>query len=92
MDMNGNGFPEVFAKGLHDRLGEGGVVGDVLPEAVPGTKLHRFVVVAEGFRNMEQLERQSLVWRIADALLTREEQLRRISMIYTLDPTEASAA
>ena len=56
-------------------------------ESVPRTKLHRFVVLAKGFEGMGHTERQDLVWRIADRVLSKDEQLC-ISMILTMTSDE----
>jgi hypothetical protein len=80
-----------FANRFRDRLIQGleigGVEATVDIERVQGTKLHRVFVVADAFANLRPVERQDLVWRIADQFLTSEEQLQ-ISMIFAVTSGE----
>jgi hypothetical protein len=69
-------------------LKTGGISAEVDIEPVEMTKLHRVTVLAPKFKKMMHSERQDLVWRIAEQVLTPEEQLL-ISMILTLTPAEA---
>ena len=50
---------------------------------------YRVTVVAPQFKALKHSERQSLVWRIAERVLSPNEQLR-ISMILTLTRDEAA--
>lgn len=65
-----------------------GIDAKVDTQKVPTTKLHRVWVLAPKFGKLKHTERQDLDWRIADTVLTPEEQLN-ISMILTLTPDEA---
>ena len=60
---------------------------EFLWEPVPGTRLIRIYVISKGFKNLGFSERQSVLWRIAQGVLT-ESQLAKISMILTLTPDE----
>ena len=84
-------FVTLLSEALKKGLKNGGIHAEVESEAVPGTKLHRVVVISPNFRSVRQGERQDLVWRIADEALTPEHKLR-ISMILTLTPAEMSGA
>jgi len=64
-----------------------GISSKIQAEPIPGTNLHRFLVVAQGFAALRPSERQDLVWRIMSQEFSPEEQLR-ISMIVTLAPQE----
>ncbi len=68
-------------------LREAGIRAEIETEPVQGTRLHRVYVVAPRFRSLRPSERQDLVWRIAQQVLTPEEQLR-ISMIMTVTRQE----
>ncbi len=86
-----NGTPEFVLK-LKDALAKnlrkvGILRGKIEFEPVPGTKLYRFVVLAKSFEDMGHTERQDLVWRIADRVLSKDEQLC-ISMILTMTSDE----
>ncbi len=63
---------------------------DLLDEPINGTKLHRVTVVAPKFAALRPSERQDLVWRIAEQVLNKDQQLQ-LSMILTLTPKEISA-
>mgnify|MGYP001562078853 CR=1 FL=1 len=76
---------------LRQGLNTAGIEAEVDTEAVPGTKLHRVIVVSPNFSDVRQGERQDLVWRIADKVLKREEALR-VSMIITVTPAELTGA
>ncbi|HVS69733.1 MAG TPA: hypothetical protein VHQ47_00590 [Phycisphaerae bacterium] len=64
-----------------------GIDATVQHSPVPQTKLYRLGVYAPQFAAMKHSERQSLVWRIVEKVLSPEEQMR-ISMILTLTPRE----
>lgn len=56
-------------------------------ESLPGTKLHRVLVISPSFRLIPHWDRQDIVWRIVTRnLLTTEQGL--ISMIVALTPRE----
>jgi hypothetical protein len=74
---------------LTDQLKNVGIDAKVAVEAVPTTRLYRVMVQAPKFKALKHTERQDLVWRIAERVLSPEEQLR-ISMIVTLTPKEAT--
>jgi hypothetical protein len=74
---------------LVDELKNVGIDAKVIVEAVPTTRLYRVMVQAPKFKALKHSERQNLVWRIAEQVLSPEEQLR-ISMIVTLTPSEAA--
>jgi len=67
-----------------------GIPAKVTFNPVPTTKLFRVFVMAPKFREMSPSERQDLVWRITDQVLTPEQQMR-ISMILTLAEEKASS-
>ena len=88
-DLNG---PPEFVLKLKDALAKNlrsvGIQRSKIEfESVPSTKLYRFVVLAKGFEDMGHTERQDLVWRIADRVLSKDEQLC-ISMILTMTSDE----
>ena len=72
---------------LHSGLRDAGIRAEIDTEPVEGTRLHRIYVVAPRFRVLRPSERQDLVWRIAQQVLTPGEQLR-ISMIMTVTRQE----
>lgn len=82
-------FVVELKKALRDDLQAAGIVAKISSEAIPATKLHRFMVLADNFKKLSHSERQDLVWRIAKKTLTPEEELL-VSMILTLTPEEAS--
>src|SRR5690349_21798314 len=69
----------------------GFTVTAIQTEPIKGTKLFRVTLIAKGFEKIWHTERQDLVWRILQHVITPEEQLH-ISMVLTLAPTEATAA
>ncbi len=73
---------------LRENLQKIGLPAKVAYGAIPGTRLHRFVVVCPSFKKLAHSERQDIVWRIAQQTLSREEQFF-ISMILTVTPEEA---
>lgn len=78
---------DAFAEGVTEALEEVGIDARVEYEPLAGTKLYRLYVVSDDFRSLQHAERQDLVWRIADEVLT-PAQTRRISMILTLTGDE----
>jgi hypothetical protein len=81
-------FVDQLKSGLVDELKKVGIDAEVGVESVPTTRLYRVLVVAPKFKALKHSERQNLVWRIAERVLSPEEQLR-ISMILTLTKGEA---
>lgn len=81
-------FLRRLKKALANDLKEIDIPAKVGSQRVPGTKLHRVMVLAPKFKALRHTERQDLVWRIAEKTLSWDEQLR-ISMIVTLTPDEA---
>jgi hypothetical protein len=81
-----------FVDELKDALVEGldavGIDAEVSVQAVPTTRLYRVLVLAPKFKALKHSERQNLAWRIAERVLSPDEQLR-ISMILTLTRDEA---
>ena len=75
-------------KAIKDGLSDANIVVRVDAERVKGTRLHRVYVIGDKLSALRPSERQNLVWRVAEQVLTPEEQLR-ISMIMTLTPEEA---
>lgn len=73
---------------LHDGLKKAGIKAIIDSEKVPQTKLHRILVLADQFEQVPPSERQSLVWRIAQNVLTFDQQLL-VSGIWTLTSEEA---
>lgn len=84
-------FLSTLRAALTKGLKAAGISAKIESEPIPGTKLHRVLVLAPKFKSLKPSERQDLVWRIADQVLTQEEQLR-ISMMLTMTPDEASGA
>ncbi len=80
-------FVDTLCDALVDGLERLGIQSEVHPQRVRGTRMHRFYVIADGFEYLRHSERQSVVWRIAEAILT-DAQLNKISMILTLTPDE----
>ncbi len=85
--------PPPFVDKLTEALNNGLKVAGIDPvdldvEPVPQTKLYRFIALSPCFEQLKPSERQDLVWRIADGVLARDEQLC-VSMILTLTPDEA---
>lgn len=74
-------------KVLRDRLKAAEIPATVESERIPTTRLYRIIVLAEKFKSMPHSDRQSLVWRIAESVLSVDEQLL-ISSILTLEPAE----
>jgi hypothetical protein len=78
---------DVFASRLETALKQGLEKADIKAtveiQRVPGTSLHRGLVVSKQFKRMGHLERQDLIWRILDQAFTPDEQLR-ISSIRAL--------
>ena len=68
-------------------LSHAGVEAEADAEKVRGTRLHRVMVVSPQFEHLWHGERQELVWRIADRVLTDEERMK-ISIFITLTPDE----
>jgi stress-induced morphogen len=80
-----------LTRALRDDLDKVGIRASVSRERVGGgTSLYRIWVVAPQFRRLRNSERQNLVWRTAEEVLS-DEELRRISMILTLAPDELGA-
>lgn len=77
-----------LCKAIKDGLSDADIPVRVAAEPVKGTRLYRVLVVGEKLSALRPSERQNLVWRIAEQVVTPEEQLR-ISMIMTLTPEEA---
>ena len=83
-------FDQKLEEKLVDGLRQAGIdVEDCTVELIRGTRLHRVLLLARGFKHLTASERQSVVWRIIDAHFTPEDQMR-ISMILTLTPGEAA--
>jgi len=81
-------FVDQLKDALVEGLGNVGIDADVRMEPVPTTRLYRVFVVASNFKPLKHTERQNLVWRMAERVLSPENQLR-VSMIVTLTPEEA---
>ncbi len=60
-------FVQTLANALANQLASNGLTAQVSCEPVPGTRMYRFCVVSDGFAEMMNSERQSLVWRIAES-------------------------
>jgi hypothetical protein len=80
-----------LTEALENGLGEAGIPSEIESEPISGTRLSRVYVVAPRFRALRPSERQDLVWRIAQGVLTPEEQLL-ISMILTVTPAELAGS
>jgi hypothetical protein len=76
-------------RALAEDLLKAGIAAEVIIEPISGTKLHRITVIAGKFAKLRFTERQAVVWRIIDRVLSRDEQLF-ISMVVTLTPGEAA--
>ena len=80
-------FPQQVMNVLAKDLQKVGIKAKIETEPVRLTKLHRFVVLSEQFKNMRPSERQRVVWGIIEREFDPDEQLR-ISMILTVTPVE----
>jgi hypothetical protein len=80
-------FARRLEKHMEEQLAKAGLDADVIVEAVPSTKLHRVYVIAKEFEHLTHSERQDLVWRLANEVLTPDEGIL-ISIIYTLLPVD----
>lgn len=54
---------------------------------IPHTRLLRLYIISDQFKHLYHSDRQSLVWRAAEATVSPEE-LMHVSMIMTLTPEE----
>lgn len=86
---NNPGFVDQLKKALVEGLAQGGIKAKVQVEPVRTTKLFRLLVLAPQFAALKHSERQDLVWRIAERVLSPEQQLQ-ISMILTMTDKEAA--
>ncbi len=82
-------FVTKLTAALRDRLEHAGIKAEIKSEPVETTNLYRFFVLASAFEKMKPSERQSIVWRVAEENLSKDEQFL-ISMILTLSPKEYS--
>jgi hypothetical protein len=64
-----------------------GLKSTVSVEPAGTTKLYRFFVVSDDFRDLRHSERQNIVWRIVDKTLSAEDSIK-VSMIMTLAKEE----
>lgn len=64
-----------------------GLKSTVRVEPAGTTKLFRFFVVSDAFKNLRHSERQNIVWRVVDRTLSPEDSIK-VSMIMTLATTE----
>jgi len=80
-------FVRTLANALVNQLASNGLSAEVSCEPIPGTRMYRFYVVSDGFAEMMNSERQSLVWRIVDQALQPADAIK-ISMILTLTHDE----
>ena len=64
-----------------------GINAEIVTEPIPWTKAQRISIIARGWTHMDPLERQNMVWRIADRVLNWDDRLK-ISMILTITPEE----
>lgn len=80
-------FVQTLTDTLERNLREAGIDCKVRQEPVQGTKMYRFFVVAEGFKQMQHSERQTVVWRIVDKAIQPSDAVK-VSMIMTLTPEE----
>lgn len=80
-------FVQTLANALANQLASNGLTAQVSCEPVPGTRMYRFCVVSDGFAEMMNSERQSLVWRIANQALLPTDALK-ISMLLKLTHDE----
>lgn len=76
---------------LPEQLSKRGVSATVESEGVPQTKLFRIYVTSPEFVEMSHMERQDLVWRIIDDILSDDEQLN-ISMVLTIAKEDVATA
>ena len=74
---------------LVEGLQEAGIPAKVQYERIPTTRLYRLYVLAPKFKALRPMDRQDLVWRIADHAVPFKELLR-VSTIQTLTPEELS--
>ena len=76
---------------LVDTLKASGIKAHLNTQRVPGTRLYRVRVISPQFKRMYHSERQSLVWRITERVISWDDQMR-ISMILTLTGEEAKGS
>jgi acid stress-induced BolA-like protein IbaG/YrbA len=65
--------------------------GEVEVEPVNGSGRYRFTVVSDRFQGMGHLQRQDVLWAVADRAVPREATLD-ISIILAFTPAELTAA
>jgi hypothetical protein len=81
-------FARRVVAALRKGLATAGVaIDEVETEPIRGTRLIRVTLLSRGFEHVNPLERQTLVWRILNQVLTPEERLQLI-MVLTLTPSE----
>ena len=85
--LNPTSVAKKLRDGLKTELKRLRINATVQVEAVPGTSLRRFYVVASSFRHMPYADRQNVVWNIG-RLVLRPEELLVVSMIVTVTPAE----
>lgn len=68
-------------------LRQAGIHARVVVEPVPNTRLHRVLITAKQFADLEPAERQDLVWRIVNAHFQPDQHLQ-ISMMVTVTSQE----
>lgn len=78
-------FVKTLADALTRILTKQGLNPRVSFEAVPRTKLYRFVVVSPAFEKMPYSERQEIVWRVVQTMLPVEDQFL-VGGISTIEP------
>lgn len=78
---------EKLVEALRTGLRRTGVRAEIAAEPIEGTRLYRVFVIAPTFRTLWFSERQILVWSIAKAVLTQEEQFL-IASIHALTRQE----
>ncbi len=80
-------YVKKLAEALQTGLKKAGIRAEIMTEPIRGTRLQRVNVVAPQFQALRPSEREGLVWRIAQSVLTPKEQLL-ISRIYTVTRQE----
>ncbi|MEK6832975.1 MAG: hypothetical protein AABY32_02915 [Nanoarchaeota archaeon] len=72
---------------LYNGLLSAGIESKIKSEKIKNLNLYRIIVMAPKFKKLDYSERQHLVWRIADRILTDDNYLL-VCSIFTLTEEE----
>lgn len=89
--FNKRSFQRLVRKAIGDHLSELGFArSEISTESIPNIDVIRVSVINPDFKDMSQMERQDLVWRILkESFSDDQEKTLHISMVLTLTPAEA---